>query len=85
MELKDLFDEKGDLKDFDPYCNFDTDKRCKILFDEEGDLLSSVYNEIIELIKNNLFSNWSDAVALIYAHDFAMNTKGNYSAIYYWR
>ena len=88
MEIKELFNENGNLK-FDPYRVNDDDKteveKYNLLFDEDGMLKPGISEKIIVLITDYEWKWNCDAVALYHADIFADNTKGNYSTIYYFR
>lgn len=86
MELYQIFNSKGNFAtSFDPYRDYE-DARRKFLFTEEGNLKEEHSEPLRELIRTNLqWSHLCDATALWHANQFAGNTKGAYSAIYYWR
>ena len=93
ITLKDIFTKGGYFKHswFDPYCHESgKDKRLdswmEYLFDD-GNLKSGVSCKIQVFVIHNkkTIQPLSDVVRLYMASEFAMNTKGNYSAIYMWR
>lgn len=88
MNIEDLFNKNGNL-DFDPFRMDYNDllmvEKYNFLFDEDGDLNMGISEKIIGLINNNKWNFSCDAIGLYHADIFAMNTKGNYSTIYYFR
>lgn len=89
--IEDCFTEKGEfiIREFDPFRTFEpNDERIKelydFLFDEDG-FATKAY-EVSQLIRNNGWSVFSDAVKYYYAHHcLDDNCKGNYTALYAWR
>lgn len=88
MKLKDCFTDKGAIK-FDPYRldeNIQSEVMMNgIIFDEDGYLNVGIKSQLCDLIRENNWSPFCDAVGLIHAECFALNTKNNYSTIYYFR
>jgi len=85
MKLKYIFDESGNFKrGFDPYRE-DPDHPWMLFLFDDGDLNIGI-SEQLENILNKGNLHWNcDAAQLYHADWFSGNTKGNYSAIYYWR
>lgn len=89
QRIIDIFDENGNVRPIPPCEVFNPmghkDANYDLLFDDDGDLLPLADNIISELISTSNYTPLCDAVCLIVANTFALNTHGNYSAIYYWR
>lgn len=89
MKTKDCFDTDGNFRiKFDPFRIGEDSPAIGIynhLFDEDGNLHNNVMEDIYRMVKVGNYHVFSDIVKLLHANDFAMNTKGNYSAIYMWR
>lgn len=86
MELYQIFDSKGNFATpFDPHRDRE-DPRFDFLFNEDGNLKAEHVWELRDLVRTNLqWSHFCEATSLWHAQRFASNTKGQYSAIYYWR
>lgn len=91
-----VFNKKGnfDLKEFelshfDPYRRDDDNENhmtlFTLLFDERGNVLDEVRNELEDYIKNKNFPALSDAAKLHYAGIHGSNTSGSYPAVYMFR
>lgn len=90
MILQRIFNNSGDFidKGYDPYRRREQDTEIhNFLFDEDGGLHEHHYCQgtLHDFILKHNCSWGSDIVKLYWANEFAMNTKGNYSAIYMWR
>jgi len=88
MKVKDCFNKDGSFRiPFDPYRISEDHPAIGIyntLF-EDGDLGWEASIEISRMVLSGEYPANSDIVKLMYADDFAMNTKGNYTAVYMWR
>lgn len=87
MTLRELFDNKGNLpRDFDPYrCGREDDPRYSFLFCEDGYLKPSVSLQLPEMVASEGWGPWCDAVGVCHANRLALQTKGSYPTIYWWR
>lgn len=88
MILQRIFNNSGNfvIEGFDPYRRRDEDvEMYNFLFDEDGNLHEGMDDQLQTFINENRCAWHSDIVKLYWANEFAMNTKGNYSAIYMWR
>lgn len=82
-DLRLRFDKDGNCKTLgDPYR--EPTNTAKLIFDEEGSLRDEA-EEVLEEIIQGPVNPMCDAVQILCAARFARKTKGNYSAIYYWR
>lgn len=96
VRMDRIFTKKGkfnlaefDLNYFDPY-RFD-DSNVKhtelydLIFDEDGNVHSALFDELEAYIKNKKFGPFSDAVMLFYAQKHGRHTNNSYPANYMWR
>lgn len=91
--LREIFDDFGNFRQhaYDPY-RIDEDnallmKHHNYIFDEDGAVRDSVYNEINKFIDKHGrdIGHFADMVRVIMAQDHGIGTKGSYPAVYMWR
>ena len=89
MKLKYIINEQGNFnKLFDPWRTDPNDPWFLYLFARDGMLSDEAEMAIAKMMRKSKSRNWEwdcDVYCLLHANHFAMNTKGNYSALTYWR
>ena len=91
-DWKNIFDEDGNwiLTGYNPYHHIreiseeDYNNFHNMLFDEDG-YTNLDYQELLDLIREQKWGPFCNAVEYFYSIDIPSFTKGNYSSIYLWR
>lgn len=89
MKKKNVFDLLFDTEHklvLNPY-HFSEDQKnlWEMFFGDNGELDWDLIPQLKSYITKNNCDWDSDPVRLYHAKQFSMNTKGNYSTVYYWR
>jgi len=95
VRLERVFDKKGNfnlsefsLTHFDPYRKTNSENYIELfnlLFDNDSNVLSEVYQALPAFIKSKKLSPFSDAVKLYYGQMHGANTNNSYPATYIFR
>lgn len=89
---KQIFDKNGNwvLKGFSPWTRYpnvsekDYEKFYELLFDEDGNT-NLDHTELLELIDEQKWSPFCNAVEYYYSMDIPRCTKYNYTSSHFWR
>lgn len=84
MDITHCFKDNGSFS-FDPWNTAPDDARFQAIFDEHGNLHDGMDGKIRKMVKNNSWSPWCEAVAIVHAQRMVMTTKGGLNAIHYFR